>query len=215
MTYLDRMLMPIATLAWLALTTALPYVALGVEVSDEAELRQALEDKALDITFAPLVTKITLTENLPLIFHTVTIDGGNNTIIDGGKTGTAGSGFRVFFAGGGSELTLLDITIANGAARGGAGAGSGGGGLGAGGALFVDSAGSATLTNVTFTDNDAFGGSRGGGASGGGGGGLGGNGGLRGGGGGGFHLGSDGGDGFLDGGGGGGGDNAQSPGGDR
>ena len=159
MTHLDRLLFPITTLAWLALAAAFPNAVWGDVVTNEAELRTALLNNSVStITFSGVANNtITLTDNLPLIFHDVAIDGEGVITIDGDKDGAAG-GYRVFFAGSGSNITLTDITIENGAARGGAGAGNGGGGLGAGGALFVDFGAEVTLTNVTFTSNVAVGG---------------------------------------------------------
>ena len=78
-------------------------------------------------------------------------------------------------------VTLDDLTIQNAKAQGGAGgSGGGGGGAGLGGGLFVASAGSVTLENVSFSGDSAIGGNGGAGTiGGGGGGGLGGQGGTR------------------------------------
>lgn len=128
---------------------------------------------------------ITLTAQLPPILNNLTIDGGSGIAIDGGGA------HRLFFVGideatrtswpsGWStsplanrlSVTLRNLTLQNGKAKGGNGAG---GGMGAGGALFVNSAADVIVENVSFSTNAAAGGRGGTGA--GGGGGLGGNGG--------------------------------------
>ncbi len=117
---------------------------------------------------------------------TLTIDGHTDTI-NGGYTGSAGSGFRGFLVYQGA-VTIQNLTISDTVARGGAGgsffaADAGGGGAGLGGGLLVASGGVVTLNGVNFTSDAAIGGAGGnGGATGdtgyGGGGGLGGNGGY-------------------------------------
>lgn len=117
--------------------------------------------------------------NFPyVIADDVIINGGVGNTVDGTNVG------RVFLVTGqtpGSNInvTISNLTIANGLAQGGAGGlGGGGGGMGAGGAILI-SEGNVTLENVAFTGNDAIGGNGGVSAiaTGGGGGGLGGNGG--------------------------------------
>ncbi len=174
-------------------------------------LRQAIID-ATDgdtITFqAGLTGTITLTSALPILQHSVTIEGDDRITVDGHNL------YRIFFAGDGAAITvaLQHLTLQNGYAKGGNGSGGGGGGMGAGGALFVNKNVTATLDHVQFNGNRAIGGNGGNGGGGhGGGGGLGGDGGSggpggsggNGGGGGGGYFGA-GGNG-LDGGGGGGG----------
>ncbi len=126
---------------------------------------------------------ITLASPLPLIKANVNIDGpgvGSLTLSGGGTT-------RVFFVESGN-VTIRNVTISGGRAKGGNGGssgsgGGGGGGLGAGGAVFVRSGASVTLDNVTVQNNNATGGNGGGSTGdaaangGGGGGGLGGDGG--------------------------------------
>ncbi|HET6235806.1 MAG TPA: Hint domain-containing protein [Acetobacteraceae bacterium] len=117
---------------------------------------------------------------------TLTIDGHTNTI-NGGYTGSAGSGSRGFLVYQG-DVTIQNVTITDAVARGGAGgsffaAAAGGGGAGLGGGLLVASGGVVSLSGVNFTSDAAIGGAGGnGGATGdtgyGGGGGLGGNGGY-------------------------------------
>jgi fibronectin-binding autotransporter adhesin len=122
---------------------------------------------------------ITLTSALQIIETGMTIQGGTgNTISGDGK-------YRVFFvntANSTDAVAINNVTIANGAAKGGDGGVSGGGGLGAGGAIFV-SKGAVTVAGLTLSGNTAQGGNGGSGValnssvSAGGGGGLGGNGG--------------------------------------
>ena len=109
---------------------------------------------------------ITLGDSLPMIFNNVTIGGSGPAVtIDGGGA------HRIFFVSGlpDSSVTpepnpdgalpitvgLSNLNLQNGAAQGGAG---GGGGLGAGGALFVNSAATVNLSQVTFSGNSATGG---------------------------------------------------------
>jgi len=58
----------------------------------------------------------------------------------------------------GLKVTLADLTLKNGLARGGQGEGNAGGGLGAGGALFVGAGSDVLASNVTFQNNRAQGG---------------------------------------------------------
>jgi hypothetical protein len=162
----------------------------------------------------PSGATITLSSSLPPLNN-----GSGSIVIDGsGASGLTVSGnntSRVFFVYAGN-VTVSDLNIADGLAKGGNGGSTpsngGGGGLGAGGALFVNQGANVTVQDVTFNHNAAVGGNGGtlsgsGVAGGSGGGGLGGNGGngadQGGGGGGGFRT--DGGNGGIFGGGGGGG----------
>ncbi|MBS0659567.1 MAG: autotransporter-associated beta strand repeat-containing protein [Verrucomicrobia bacterium] len=97
---------------------------------------------------------------------------------DGFRTISGGGVVRIFFfAAPGGTITLQDLQLTNGLARGGAGGPSAGGGAGLGGAIFVES-GRLILQAVTINGNTAQGGAGGAaGAGRGGGGGLGGNGG--------------------------------------
>ena len=92
---------------------------------------------------------------------------GNGAEIDMSQA-NGGSGDRAFFVAGGS-VTLSNMTIANGVARGGAGVDGGGGGAGLGGAIFAAAGNQIpsstitlpthlTLADVTFTNNMAAGG---------------------------------------------------------
>jgi hypothetical protein len=117
---------------------------------------------------------------LPPITNDITIDG-NGAIIE--RDANAPD-FRLFYVSGGlkgelhsGSLTLKDVTLEGGIARGGDGEFGGGGGLGAGGAIFNQ--GVLNLFAVTLTNNQAAGGN-GGAGFGGGGGGIGGSAGLSG-----------------------------------
>ena len=129
---------------------------------------------------------------LPPITTNIRIIGNGQSIIE--RNSTAGTpDFRLFYVAGtalppkqAGQLTLQNLTVRNGVARGGNGASGtlgGGGGMGAGGAIFAH--GDVTLYGVTLVTNQALGGQ--GGASTGtgstaGGGGMGGNGSAAGGG---------------------------------
>ncbi|EDN66026.1 hypothetical protein BGP_4933 [Beggiatoa sp. PS] len=128
-------------------------------------------------TFCPTSTisitnDITLDKRLPFIDSDITING-NNNFISGNNT------YRVLFVKSGT-VTLSDVTIKDGQAKGGDGgdggysAGGGGAGLGAG--LFLYD-GDVAFNNVTFDNNQAIGGDGGSYA---GSGGSGGGGGMRG-----------------------------------
>jgi hypothetical protein len=115
---------------------------------------------------------------LPEIASDITINGNGATI---SRSATAASPFRIFFVGadpadadtlnyptpGAGRLTLRDLTLSGGLAKGGNSAG-GGGGAGMGGAIFNQ--GEVSLERVTIHDNTAQGGSNAGGGSGAGGG---------------------------------------------
>ncbi len=112
---------------------------------------------------------ITLSSPLPLILNNVTIDGtGVYPFIDGSST------YRIFFIGVDTAtqsglnsvypsaplghrigVTLRNLYLENGRAKGGNG---GGGGMGAGGAVFVNSAADVTLDGVDLVGNQAVGG---------------------------------------------------------
>ena len=121
------------------------------------------------------------------VTSTIIITGGGETIARGG----AAPNFRLFYVSTGGNLTLSNVTLSNGLARGGNGGtnlarngGGGGGGLGAGGAIYNQ--GTVSILNSTLSGNTAQGGTGGAGADtvgtfaggGGGGGGMGGNGGT-------------------------------------
>lgn len=110
-------------------------------------------------------------DGLPPISDTVTIDGDGSTIERSSASGTPA--FRFLYVSGGlsgipaGSLTLKDLALSNGLARGGD-ANGGGGGAGIGGAIFDQ--GTVALEQVTLSGNEAQGGNaNGGGGEGGGG----------------------------------------------
>jgi hypothetical protein len=114
---------------------------------------------------------------LPAIDNDITINGNGATIM----RDPSAPDFRLFYVSGGysglplGTLTLQDVTLEYGLAKGGNGFKGGGGGLGAGGAIFNQ--GTLNLTDVTVANNIALGGDGGsnttGDQNGGGGGGMG------------------------------------------
>lgn len=159
---------------------------------------------------------ITITTAVPIVNKNLTING-NGKFLDGSNTQR---GFLVYSG----TVSINDLIIQNTLAKGGNGGAAvpgrqGGGGAGLGGGLFVNNLANVTITNVSFNNTQAQGGTAGTGATtnlgagGGGGGGMGGNGGIpgsgpatrTGGGGGGVLAGANGGNGTASGGGNGGG----------
>lgn len=136
----------------------------------------------LTITFSAALSgaTIALSDALPLLFNNTVIDASalaNPVGIDGG------SAHRIFFVSGlpstttglvngkpnpdGAQaitVTLRNLKLEHGLAKGGdtfdSGNGAGGGGMGAGGALFVNQLASVILDHVSFTGNAAQGGSQ-------------------------------------------------------
>src|SRR4051794_16729820 len=116
---------------------------------------------------------------LPPIASDVTIEGNGATIARSEAQATPS--FRLLFVGanplrgetlgyaspGAGALTLRDVTLTRGLAKGGGAGGGGGGGAGMGGAIF--SQGSVTIENSTLTANSAQGGAASSGNTGGGG----------------------------------------------
>lgn len=150
----------------------LTYTVSNTNDAGAGSLRQALIDLQTDpgpsatINFTISNQTITLTSGaLPnirqgLLTGTVTINGNSNTVNAGG--------FRAFVIGttAGAQITapitIHDLTVTNGIARGGNGGlsrygGRGGGGMGAGGAYFVN--GNLTLDNGAISGCSAIGGS--------------------------------------------------------
>ena len=120
---------------------------------------------------------------LPAVTSDITIAGKGRSVIERSSADVTPA-FRLFFVNGApntnvlpgaGKLTLKDLTLRNGLARGGSGGSSGGGGLGAGGAIFAQ--GEVLLSGVTVTGNRAQGGGSSTGPAGGGGG-MGGDGGT-------------------------------------
>jgi hypothetical protein len=126
---------------------------------------------------------------LPVIDNNIVIVGNGATIE---RSSNTSNNFRLLYVSGGAEipgtaqgggpelpagqLTVSNLTLANGLAQGGNGGSGGGGGLGAGGAIFNQ--GILDISGVTFMNDSAVGGNGGSGANGddGGGGGMGSNG---------------------------------------
>ncbi|MCX7383867.1 MAG: hypothetical protein NT133_21165, partial [Alphaproteobacteria bacterium] len=172
-------------------------------VHNETELNDALAKMDIGGIYSAVNTPytITLAPGLPNGSLTLSqnalavnlMSGSSLTIIGNGETLDGGGVARGLFVQTGS-VTLNNITIANGLAKGGnggnafasgagVGGGGAGGGAGLGGGLFVGASGTVTLIHTNFANNAAIGGAGGGGvfgsgAQGGGGGGLGGNGGT-------------------------------------
>ncbi|MBD2730850.1 DUF4347 domain-containing protein [Nostoc sp. FACHB-892] len=103
---------------------------------------------------------ITLSSTLPAITDDLKIDGDNKITINGNQQ-------QILTVGNGADITISDLTLTNGLAKGGDGGSGGGGGLGGGGAIFINNNSSAIVNNVTFTNNQAKGGNGTTGASGG------------------------------------------------
>jgi hypothetical protein len=104
---------------------------------------------------------------LPPISNDIMIEGDGATIERSTALGTPN--FRLFYVSGGlpgelpaGSLTLKNLTLQNGVAKGGDGGSGGGGGLGAGGAIFNQ--GTLELHSVTLTANQALGGASQGGS---------------------------------------------------
>lgn len=104
---------------------------------------------------------------LPPITSDITISGQGKSIIERGSV-AATPHFRLFYVNGAptttaggldglGALTLQNLTLRNGIAKGGDTTGDAGGGMGAGGAIFAQ--GNVTLRGVTLTGNTALGGS--------------------------------------------------------
>ena len=141
-----------------ALATALPAGAANLDVSNDAQLRNAISSAASGDTIT-FKADITLSSDLPQIQRNLTINGGNFTL-------SGNSQFRGLLVQSGA-VAINDLTIANAKAQGGNGGqggvfgGGGGGGAGLGGALFVGSAASVTVSNVSLKDDAAVGGNGG------------------------------------------------------
>lgn len=198
------------------LANAADFVVSSNSDAGTGSLREAVEllnsagDGTHSITFQSGLGQIDLASNLPKIVGTdqmITINGAATTV-------SGQNSSRLFFIASG-DVTIQNITLKQGMAKGGTGGdgnGGGGGGGAAGGALFVNSGANVVIQDVTLEDNSAQGGDGGdvseSGDGGGGGGGFAGNGGharsSQGGGGGGVSA--DGGRASSDGGGGGGGE---------
>jgi len=129
-----------------------------INVSNDAELRQAIEDANNAGTNVEIFIngKIVLLDELPEITGNITFVGGSTSEINGNKL------YRVFHINGAdAKVTFNRVTIAEGRATGSAGSnntGNGGvGGTAYGGGLLI-SQGDVTLVNVVLKNNQAIGG---------------------------------------------------------
>ena len=139
-----------------ALLAALPADGASFSAGNEAQLRSAIGNAREGDTIV-LTANITLTSNLPVLTHSVIVNGANFTL-------SGNHQFRGLFLESGS-VTVDNLTIADTRAQGGHGGlgmsnfgSGGGGGAGLGGALFVGAAAHLTVGNVTLRDNQAHGG---------------------------------------------------------
>lgn len=98
---------------------------------------------------------ISLTQDLPIITKSVTVQTTNGT----GPQVIDGSSARRLFATFEASLSLNNLELNNGKAQGQNSGGNGGGGLGAGGAVYIDPMQTLTLTNVQISSCQAVGGS--------------------------------------------------------
>ncbi|MBA4029297.1 MAG: hypothetical protein C0478_00005, partial [Planctomyces sp.] len=131
--------------------------------SGAGSLRQAILDAEATggadvINIANNLGTITLTTGGLFISDSVTINGGVGNSVSGNDA------YRPFFVNAGT-VTISNLTIQNGLAKGGDGGNgsysSGGGGMGAGGAVFARSGANVTLDTVTLVGNRAVGGNGG------------------------------------------------------
>lgn len=133
-------------------------------VTNEGELAAAINSANANAE----ADTITLSNNITLTTFLPTLEDADGVTIDlGGNTLSGNNVARIFFVGSGTA-TIENGTLADGLAQGGDGGngddgtdnGAGGGGMGAGGALYVrgDTAPTVTVSNVSFSNNDAIGG---------------------------------------------------------
>ncbi|MDY6939977.1 MAG: DUF4347 domain-containing protein [Cyanobacteriota bacterium] len=94
--------------------------------------------------------------NLNDLGRALSVNGGNITIDGQGRTISGNDAYQIFQISNGT-LNLVNVTLADGLAKGGNGTNGGGGGLGAGGAIYMNG-GTLTANNVTFFGNSAQGG---------------------------------------------------------
>ena len=156
--------------------SAQTYSVTNANDSGVGSLRQAILQANADsgpsqIVMADGLGTIRLKSALPIISQAVSIDGGAGNAV-------SGSGQQRIFSvdAPGSAVSIKNLLLIDGVAKGGNGSDGGGGGAGLGGALYVN-AGDVNVSGVRFAQNSAVGGSGSVGV-GGGGGGLGGDGGL-------------------------------------
>ena len=136
-------------------TSGQDYNPQNLQDANPNTLRYALANACAgsNIDLTPLSGDITLTSRLRIDDNmTITGPGPGNLAIDGAHN------TRLFFIGNGS-VAISGLTLQNGVAQGG-GSVFGGGGAGMGGAIFMEG-GELTLSNMTFTGNEAVGGGSG------------------------------------------------------
>ncbi len=169
-----------STLCFLLLSpiaNAVVYSVTNNNDSGAGSLRQAITDlnsggtagsaasnNTINVSISGTPT-ITLASDLPVIQKGVTITSSNPN-----QTISGASSYRLF-ATFQSSLSLTNIDLTNGLARGGNGDVSGGGGLGAGGGVYIDFGQTLTLSGTEISNCTARGGNSGPAANGGGGGG--------------------------------------------
>ena len=136
------------------------YVVTSTAPSGAGSLANAIDQANLDPSFSLIVFADGL-EGIPVpqefvINSTLTIDGGSGVTLD---MGNASRAFQIE----GGTVELINLSLENGRALGGAGGNGGsggGGGAGLGGAIYI-TAGDVTLTGVNFSNNTAQGGAGG------------------------------------------------------
>ncbi|XHR27508.1 MAG: autotransporter-associated beta strand repeat-containing protein [Chthoniobacteraceae bacterium] len=116
---------------------------------------QTLWAAAMVVPAAQAETIVSLSSDAPLVTTSLSYDGGGAIV--------NGNGYSGFFVESGS-LSLSNVTLTNFVTTGGTGSG---GGAALGGAIYVNSGATATLTNVSFSDNGVVGGTGGVGTTGG------------------------------------------------
>lgn len=118
-------------------------------------LSQAQSDPNAVINISSGLGTITLSGALPAIQNNLILNGNGNTI-------SGANANRIFFVNApGNTVQINDLILTNGLVQGGSGGlgyGGGGGGAGLGGAIFLDT-GNLTVSNISFANNAAYGGS--------------------------------------------------------
>lgn len=154
----------LALVTFVAAGIALPASAANFNVANEGQLRSAISSAQNGDTIV-FMANITLSANLPLVKSSVTVNGGNFTL-------SGNNQYRGLYVESGT-VAINNLRIINAVAQGGNGGlsstwggitnniwgGGGGGGAGLGGGLFVGASASVNVTNVSFTQNKAIGGS--------------------------------------------------------
>ncbi|MCU0527047.1 MAG: hypothetical protein MUF72_19750 [Elainella sp. Prado103] len=124
-----------------------------IPVENFAQLRDAINNAANGDIINITASQIVLTEALPVINKDLTFTSTS------GATLRSNGNVRVLTVGGGN-VTMRNLTIADGIARGTTGTTGGNGAAGQGGGLLING-GNVTLINMTFRNNQAIGGNGG------------------------------------------------------